>query len=160
VNHNRGLTGAGVTVAVLDSGIAKVHDDLSGSSVVAFKDFVNGKLTRYDDYGHGTHVAGIIAGSGKDSNGKMAGTAPGAKLVVLKVLDAQGNGYVSDVIAALDWLSAYGSYYNVRVVNMSFGAQPDDDPEQDPLAIAAANLVKKGIVVVAAAGNSGESNGK
>ena len=158
VNHDLGLTGAGVTVAVLDSGIA-AHDDLPGTSVAAFRDFVNGRTTRYDDYGHGTHVAGIIAGKGKDSGGQMAGTAPGAKLVVLKVLDAQGNGRVSTVIAALDWLANYGSYYGVRVVNLSFGAQPDDDPDNDPLALAAKALVQKGIVVVAAAGNNGEFGG-
>src|SRR5689334_8086422 len=87
VNHDNGITGAGVTVAVLDSGIAP-HDDLPGTSVVGFMDFVNGRTTRYDDYGHGTHVAGIIAGRGKDSGGQMAGAAPGAKLFVIKVLDS------------------------------------------------------------------------
>jgi len=110
VNRNIGLTGAGVTVAVLDSGIAKQHDDLPASSVRVFKDFVNNKLTRYDDYGHGTHVAGLIAGRGTDSGGQMAGVAPGAQLVVLKVLDSQGNGKVSSVLAALDWLASNAAY--------------------------------------------------
>jgi serine protease AprX len=159
VNHNNGLTGAGITIAVLDSGIAKVQDDLPASAVVAFKDFVNGRTTRYDDYGHGTHVAGILAGRGTDSGGQFAGTAPGAKLVVLKVLDSQGNGRVSNVIAALNWLTTYGPYYGVRVVNMSFGAQPDEDPSLDPLALAAKALVDRGVVVVAAAGNNGQLNG-
>src|SRR5258706_11729972 len=159
VNHDLAFTGAGVTVAVLDSGIAKIHDDLPSSAVVAFKDFVNGRTTRYDDYGHGTHVAGIIAGRGIDSGGQNAGAAPGAKLVVLKVLDAQGNGRVSNVLAALGWLSNYGSYYGVRVVNLSFGAQPDN-PDNDPLALAAKALVQKGILIVAAAGNNGQINGK
>jgi serine protease AprX len=160
VNHNNGYTGVGVTVAVLDSGIASTHDDLPASSVVGFMDFVNGRTTRYDDYGHGTHVAGIIAGRGRDSGGQMAGAAPGAKLFVIKVLDSQGNGKVSNVIAALDWLADHGAAYGVRVVNLSFGAQPDEDPSQDPLAQAAQALVQKGIVVVAAAGNEGQVNGK
>ena len=160
VGHNIGLTGAGVTIAVLDSGIAKQHDDLPDSSVLFFKDFVNGKAKRYDDLGHGTHVAGIIAGRGKDSAGEISGTAPGTRLVVLKVLDSQGNGTVSNVIAALDWLATYGPSMGVRVVNMSFGAQPTDAPENDPLALAAKALVDRGVVVVAAAGNNGQFNGK
>ena len=158
VNHNIGLTGAGVTVAVLDSGIAKVHDDLPPSTVKIFRDFVNNKATRYDDFGHGTHVAGIIAGNGKDSSGVQAGIAPGVQLVVLKVLDANGNGTVANVLSALDWLALYGSSLNVRVVNLSFGAQPDELPGQDPLALAARTLVNRGMVVVAAAGNNGEVN--
>jgi serine protease AprX len=160
VGHNIGLTGAGVTVAVLDSGIAAKHDDLPASSVVFFKDFVNNRTKRYDDFGHGTHVAGIIAGTGRDSAGEMSGAAPGAKLVVLKVLDSQGNGTVSSVIAALDWLAVNGPALGVRVVNMSFGAKPTEQPEDDPLALAAKVLVDRGVVVVAAAGNSGTSNGK
>jgi serine protease AprX len=157
VNHDNGLTGAGVTVAVLDSGIAANHDDLPAASVVGFMDFVNGRKTRYDDYGHGTHVAGIIAGKGTDAGGQMAGMAPGAKLFVIKVLDSQGNGKVSNVIAALNWLRDNAAAYGVRVVNMSFGTAPDADPSLDPLALAAQALVQKGIVVVVAAGNNGHS---
>jgi serine protease AprX len=160
VNHSIGLTGAGITVAVLDSGIAREHDDLPSGSVLYFKDFVNNKLQRYDDLGHGTHVAGIIAGRGTDSGGQMSGTAPGVKLVVLKVLDKDGNGSVSNVIAALDWLAVNGRTFGVRVVNLSFGAKPSEQPEDDPLALAAKALVDRGIVVVAAAGNNGQSDGK
>jgi len=83
-----------------------------------------------------------------------------AQLVVLKVLDSQGNGTVANVIAALDWLAVYGQMYKVRVVNLSFGARPTEQPENDPLALAAKTLVDRGIVVVAAAGNNGELNGK
>src|SRR5260221_3306238 len=101
VQKTLGITGAGVGVAVIDSGITSWHDDLtdrSGSTllpfgnqrVAAFVDFVNGQLTPYDDLGHGTHVAGIIAGNGADSHGQKAGSAPDATLVALKVLSAQG----------------------------------------------------------------------
>ena len=72
-----------------------------------------------DDYGHGTHVAGIIAGSGYDSNGRRTGVAPGAKLLGLKVLDGEGHGYVSDVIAAINYAISIRSTYNVRVINLS-----------------------------------------
>ena len=160
VNRNLGLKGSGIVVAVLDTGIVSVADDLSPGSVTVFKDFVNNKPTRYDDNGHGTHVAGIIVGSGKDSGGVQAGVAPSAQLVVLKVLDAKGNGTVSNVIAALDWLATWGSRYRVRVVNLSFGARPDEAPESDPLALATRTLVRQGIVVVAAAGNDGERDGQ
>ena len=97
VQKTLGVTGAGVGVAVIDSGITSWHDDLtdqSGSTalpfgnqrVAAFVDFVNGQLLPYDDLGHGTHVAGIIAGNGVDSHGQKAGSAPDATLVSLKVL--------------------------------------------------------------------------
>ena len=155
-----GLTGAGVTIAVLDSGIAKTHDDLPATSVKLFRDFVNNKASRYDDYGHGTHVAGILAGRGTDSGGQQKGVAPGAQLVVLKVLDSHGNGTVANVISALDWLAVYGPMLNVRVVNLSFGARPDEVPGKDPMALAAKTLVSKGMIVVAAAGNDGEHDGK
>ena len=102
VQQMLGVTGAGIGVAVVDSGIAMWHDDLTNRSntlfpfgdqrVAGFVDFVNGQLTPYDDNGHGTHVAGIIAGNGFDSDGQKAGAAPGASLVSLKVLDANGPG--------------------------------------------------------------------
>jgi serine protease AprX len=160
VNKNLNFTGAGVTVAVLDSGVAKGHDDISGSKVRFFKDFVNNRPDRYDDYGHGTLVAGILAGSGKDSDGKEMGVAPGVQLVVLKVLDSHGNGTVANVIAALDWLAVNAQALKVRVVNLSFGGRPTELPSKDPLALATKVLVDRGIVVVAAAGNDGEVNGK
>ena len=111
-----GYSGAGVGVAVIDSGVTGWHDDLTyygnssavrvknGQRVAAFVDFVNNRTAPYDDNGHGTHVAGIIAGNGADSLGVRAGIAPSAHLVSLKVLDARGGGYISDVIAALDWV--------------------------------------------------------
>jgi serine protease AprX len=171
VQKTLGLTGAGIGVAVIDSGITSWHDDLTtanGSTslpfgnqrVAAFVDFVNGQLTPYDDLGHGTHVAGIIAGNGADSNGQKAGSAPDATLVSLKVLDATGAGNIADIISALDWVYVHHAEYNIRVVNMSVGAQINESYFTDPLTLAAKRVVDAGVVVVAAAGNYGKnSNG-
>src|SRR5207344_2333428 len=98
-------TGAGVTVAFIDSGITSYqHPDLADARVLAFVDFVNQRTAKYDDNGHGTHVAGVIAGTGKLSAKKYAGMAPGASLVSLKVLDQNGDGTVGDILKALDWV--------------------------------------------------------
>jgi len=167
VQQTLGLTGAGVGVAVIDSGIATWHDDLTNRSrtfypfgdqrVAAFVDFVNSRTTPYDDNGHGTHVAGIIAGNGQDSNGSKAGTAPDASLVSLKVLDATGAGSISGVIAALDWVLTNRTRYGIRVVNLSVSAHVTESYWTDPLTLAAKRLVDAGIVVVAAAGNNGRN---
>ena len=108
-----------------------------------------------DDYGHGTHVAGIIAGNGFDSDGARTGVAPGVKLIGLKVLDAEGHGYVSDVIAAIDYAIAVKDLYNIRVMNVSMASGVFESFNTDPLAQAAHRAVQAGIVVVAAAGNLG-----
>lgn len=155
-----GLDGAGIGVAVIDSGITAWHDDLTtqgtGQRVAAFVDLVNGRASAYDDYGHGTHVAGIIAGNGLDSDGRRAGIAPGAHLVVLKALDANGGGRVSDVIAALEYVDVNRQALNIRVVNMSVGAGVYESYTSDPLTLATRRLVEHGVVVVAAAGNAGK----
>jgi serine protease AprX len=168
VQQALGYTGAGVGVAVIDSGITTWHDDLTSrflssypygnQRVSAFVDFVNGASTPYDDDGHGTHVAGIIAGNGYDSNGRNAGVAPDANLVVLKALDANGGGTISTVIEALDWVLANHAHYNIRVVNLSVGAAVRESYWTDPLTLAAKRLVDAGIVVVAAAGNLGNND--
>ncbi len=123
VRQNLGYDGTGVGVAVIDSGSAASLDDLMGSNgaprVDRFVDFVAGQATPYDDYGHGSHVAGIIAGNGYDSGGARTGIAPGVRLTVLKVLDGQGNGRISDVIAALDYVASHKDELNIRVVNLS-----------------------------------------
>ena len=169
VQDDLGWDGAGVGVAVIDSGVTTWHDDLTyqgsktsvrvvgGQRVAKFVDFVNGRTTAYDDYGHGTHVAGIIAGSGYDSYGAKAGIAPAAHLVSLKVLNGNGGGYVSDVIAALDWAVQNKTAYNIRVINLSVGAPVTESYTTDPLALAAKCAVDAGIVVVAAAGNMGRN---
>jgi serine protease AprX len=163
VRQQLGYDGQGIGVAVIDSGVTAWHDDLadpnapSTQRVAKFVDFVHGASQRYDDYGHGTHVAGIIAGNGADSSGARAGIAPKARLVVLKVLDAAGRGRISDVIAAVDYAVAHRNQYNIRVVNMSIGAGVYESYNSDLLTLAAKRAVEKGLVVVAAAGNHGRN---
>jgi serine protease AprX len=153
-----GFEGKGVGVATIDSGVAAWHDDLEGR-IAHFADFVGGQADPYDDYGHGTHVAGIIAGSGRNSDGVRRGIAPGAHLVVLKALDVGGNGYASNVIAAIDYAIAHRVTYNIRVINLSVAAGVYESYLKDPLTLAAKRAVDAGIVVVAAAGNNGRRNG-
>jgi serine protease AprX len=157
-----GLDGSGITIAVIDSGIAAWHDDLAESTggiqrVDRFVDFVQQRGVPYDDYGHGTHVAGIIAGNGSDSGGARAGIAPASHLVVLKVLDGSGRGRISDVIGALDYVHSYRDQLNIRIVNLSIAANVLESYLVDPLTQAAKRVVDSGIVVVAAAGNAGRS---
>ncbi len=146
-------------VAVIDSGVTSWHDDLTANGasqrVHHFVDFVNDVTTAYDDYGHGTHVAGIIAGNGLDSGGARSGIAPAAHLIVLKVLDEAGRGHISDVIAALDYVVANKDALNIRVVNLSIATGVYESYDTDPLTLAAKRAVEAGIVVVAAAGNHG-----
>ena len=167
VQESYELTGRGVGVAVIDSGIASWHDDLTprdgsrypyaNQRVSKFVDFVNRQSMPYDDHGHGSHVAGIILGNGYDSRGRQTGMAPDASLVSLKVLDAQGKGTISTIIAALDWVAANARTYNIRVVNLSVGAAVTQSYWTDPLALAARRLTERGIVIVAAAGNLGQN---
>jgi subtilisin family serine protease len=131
------------------------HDDLGIDRIVHFADFVDSRSALYDDYGHGTHVAGIIAGSGPRSDGGRRGIAPGADLIVLKALDGDGNGYISNVIAALDYAIAHRDTYSIRIINLSVSAGVYESYHEDPLTLAARRAVDAGIVVVAAAGNLG-----
>ena len=172
VESRYGYDGAGVGVAVIDSGIANWHDDLTyrgsstavlvkdGQRVAAFVDFVNGESHPYDDNGHGTHVAGIIAGNGYDSYGQREGIAPAAHLVSLKVLDREGRGVISDVIAALGFAVQNRAAFNIRVINLSVGSRVTSSYNEDPLTLAAKAAVDAGIVVVTAAGNVGQQNGQ
>jgi serine protease AprX len=156
--HDRlGLDGSGITVATIDSGIAPNHDDLPAARVRRWVDFVNGQSTPYDDYGHGTHVAGIIAGTGADSGGARRGIAPGSRLVVLKALDGSGSGLTSDVVAALDYAVDHREELGIRVINLSVAAGVYESFFTDPLTRAARRAVDAGIVVVAAAGNYGRT---
>jgi serine protease AprX len=151
-----GFDGSGVGVAIIDSGVTRWHDDLA-SRVVHFADFVTHQPLPYDDYGHGTHVAGIIAGNGHDSNGARRGMAPGAHLVALKVLDGAGSGYISQVIEAIDYAIQHREEFNIRVINVSVAAGVFESYNSDPLTLAARRAVEAGIVVTAAAGNLGQN---
>ena len=164
VRQELGYDGSGIGVAVIDSGVTSWHDDLTqpglpGSQRVdQFVDFVNGLTTPYDDYGHGTHVAGIIAGNGFDSGGARAGIAPGARLWALKVLDGSGRGRISAVIAALDYVVSHGGSVQIRIINLSVGAGVFESYDTDLFTLAAKRAVDQGIVVVASAGNAGKDS--
>ena len=159
-----GLDGAGIGVAVIDSGVTAWHNDLADEAapttqrVDRFVNFVTGQSEPHDDYGHGTHVAGIIAGNGADSDGARRGIAPRARLVVLKVLDHKGRGRISDVIAAIDYAVTHKSELNIRVLNLSIGAGVYESYNTDLLTLAARRAVEEGLVVVAAAGNHGRND--
>jgi serine protease AprX len=161
VRQELGYDGSGVGVAVIDSGVTAWHDDLTAADspgsqrVDRFVDLIGGLESAYDDYGHGTHVAGIIAGNGYDSSGRRIGIAPGARLIVLKVLDGSGRGHISDVIAALGYVVDHRLELNVRVVNLSIGAGVYESYETDLLPLAAKRAADAGLVIVAAAGNAG-----
>jgi len=162
-----GWDGTGVGVAVVDSGIALKHD-LTGpngttSRVLYSESFVTGDTATTDVYGHGTHVAGIVASSGRDSSGlgfthTYKGVAPNANLISLRVLDANGGGSESGVIAAIERAIELKSTYNIRVLNLSLGRTVFESYTLDPLCQAVEAAWNAGIVVVTAAGNFGRDN--
>src|SRR5579863_4606330 len=163
---HEGWDGTGVGVAVIDSGVALKHDlaakDGSHSRVVFSKSFVPGEDAS-DQYGHGTHVAGILAANGAASTGPnfshtFQGVAPNANIVNLRVLDANGKGQESDVIAAIDEAIALKVQYNIRVINLSLGHPVYESFLLDPLCQAVEAAWKAGITVVVAAGNMGRDN--
>jgi serine protease AprX len=162
IRETFGYDGAGVGVAVIDSGAAAWPDDLADgapgrSRVDRFVDFVSGQPEAHDDYGHGTHVAGIVAGNGFDSHGARTGIAPAARVIALKVLDASGRGRISDVIAAIEYAVQQRDALNIRVINLSVASGIYESYLVDPLTLAAQRAVAAGIVVVAAAGNNGRT---
>ena len=154
----RGVTGRGVGVAIVDSGIA-THSALA-NKVVAAVSFVPGDPTPLDRFGHGTHVAGIVAGQGSAAasvtDRYQGGIAPGAHLISVKVLDREGSGRTSDVIAGLDWVVAHKADYGIRIVNLSLGHSVTEPSLTDPLNAAVVRAVASGILVVASAGNQGK----
>ena len=156
-----GLSGAGVTVAVLDSGIQPGRADFGGR-VAASVDFTGGDGSGDDGCGHGTHIAGIIAGNGTASTGPaffrtFYGIAGQAGLVNVRVLDGTGQGSVSSVIAGLGWAVAHKRDYGIGVINLSLGHPVGESYTTDPLCLAVEAAWKSGIVVVCAAGNGGRA---
>lgn len=153
------VSGKGVGVAIVDSGISTSHAALSGK-VVAAVSFVSGDSSTNDGFGHGTHIAGIIASSetaaGTVTSLYKGGIAPGAHLVNVRVLGNDGAGFTSDVIAGLQWTVANRAKYGIRVVNLSLGHPQVEPCLTDPLCLAVEKAVASGLVVVASAGNTGK----
>jgi serine protease AprX len=159
-----GYTGAGVGVALIDSGVSQ-HPDLNGgllglSRVVWSQSFVPNNMSANDQFGHGTHVAGLIAGNGHSSTGKQytrtfEGIAPQANIINLRVLDQNGEGSDSAVINAISTAIQLKPLFNIRVINLSLGRAIYESYTLDPLCQAVEKAWKNGIVVVVAAGNNG-----
>ncbi len=150
------LGGKGVGIAILDTGIYP-HPDLTlpVNRIKAFKDFINYRSQPYDDNGHGTHCAGDAAGNGSKSNGKYRGPAPEANLIGVKVLNRQGAGRMSAILAGIQWCIKNRKKYNIRIMSMSLGAQASISYKEDPLCRAVRKAWEAGLCVCVAAGNDG-----
>ena len=146
--------GSGINVAIIDTGIATNLDFCSFKNrILTFVDFVNEKTEPYDDNGHGTFVAGVLGGNGFLSGKKYLGVAPNCNLIVCKTLDQNGECNSLKILEAMQWIYNNRKKYDIKVVCMSFGSSPLESG--DPLMLGAESLWNAGIVVVAAAGNSG-----
>ncbi len=151
-----GVTGQGITVAVVDSGIS-AHPALS-QKVIANVSYVSADPSVADPFGHGTHIAGIIAGTNTRTTSLYnGGIAPGAKLVNVRVLGKNGTGWTSDVIAGIEWAIANRALYKIRIINLSLGHAVTEPSATDPLCIAVKKAALAGIVVVTSAGNAGKA---
>ncbi len=151
------LTGEGVTLCVMDTGI-NPHCDLSvpRNRIVHFEDMVGGEVKPYDDNGHGTFVAGVACGDGFTSAREVVGVAPKANVLGIKVIGDKGESGTFKILDGMQWLFDNFRQYGVKVVCMSFGAEPLS--YADPLKIGVEMLSRSGLIVVAAAGNSGENS--
>jgi len=153
-----GLQGRGVTAALLDTGIFP-HPDF-GNRILGFYDFVNERKEPYDDSGHGTHVAGCLAGDGRLSGGKYKGVAPAVQLVIGKVLNDQGEGDMETMLTGIRWVLSHYMQYRIRILNVSIGLGEEGNKKRiRPLVKALEEAWELGILVVAAAGNSGPGAG-
>ena len=151
------LTGEGITLCVMDTGI-NPHCDLSvpKNRIVHFEDMVGGEDMPYDDNGHGTFVAGVACGDGLTSAREVVGVAPKANVLGIKVIGDKGESGTFKILDGMQWLFDNFRQYGVKVVCMSFGAEPLS--YADPLKIGVEMLSRSGLIVVAAAGNSGENS--
>ena len=151
------LTGQNITVAIIDSGLTAGLD--FDGRILGFYNFTGGKAAvpgaPTDEFGHGTHVAGLIGSNGRSSDKKYVGVAPNVKFLGLKVLDRTGAGYTSDVIRALEFAVANRDRFNIRIVNLSLGHPIYESAASDPLVQAVEHAVRAGLIVVTAAGNHG-----
>lgn len=167
-----GFDGSGVGIALIDSGL-QGRPDLNypvtpsvknpATRILFNQSFLTGNTQTGDDYGHGTHVAGILAGNGYQSSGAgtrqhFIGIAPNARLINYRVLDANGVGTDSYVIAAIQKAIKDKPTYNIRVINLSLGRPVYESYTKDPLCQAVENAWRAGIVVVVSAGNEGRNN--
>ncbi|MCF6410807.1 S8 family peptidase [Pseudalkalibacillus salsuginis] len=158
VRNNTTLSGKGVTIAVIDTGIHP-HQDIDGR-IIDFVDLVNQKEQPYDDNGHGTHCAGDAAGNGAASNGKYKGPAYEADLIGVKVLDKMGSGTLESIMSGIDWCLQYNMNNpdkKIDVISMSLGAtaQKYEQEDKDPMVQSVEKAWENGLVVCVAAGNSG-----
>jgi serine protease AprX len=155
------FAGRGVTVAIFDSGVSPSSDfGANASTLVTEVDFTEPDGRFSDPFGHGTHVAGIIAGSGDasataDSFRTFRGVAPGTRILSVKVLDHLGRGNVREVLAGIDWAIRYHEHHDIRVLVLPLGHPVDESHETDPLCEALEMAWEAGITVVVSAGNSG-----
>lgn len=152
-----GDTGQGVTVAVMDTGIDNLPD-FSGR-LIGGVDLTNGGAPYQDSYGHGTFVAGLIAGDGASSAGQYSGEAPGAKLVSIKVAGADGMTHLGTLISGLQWAVDHRSGYGIKILNLSLGFKSAQSTVTNPLDQAVEAVWNAGVAVVVSAGNTGPFNG-
>jgi serine protease AprX len=157
VAESHGPTGASVGVAIVDSGIAPTAD-LAGR-IAGFYDFTRGGVPALpsDEYGHGTHVAGLVGGGGSPGARQFQGVAPDVRLVGFKVLDKRGSGATSDVIKAIEYIVANHAALGIHIVNISLGHPIYESAKTDPLVQAVEKATAAGLIVVASAGNYGEN---
>lgn len=151
-------TGSGVTVAILDTGIA-MHPDFA-DRVIGFRDFVGTSRMPYDDCGHGTHVAGCLCGNGACSGGLYAGVAPGCRILSGKVLDDKGDGTISNMAAGIEWVLDSRELYQIKILNISVSMGETDHIRMMQYLVSCLEKVwDAGIFVVVAAGNKGPAAG-
>ncbi len=157
--HEQGITGNGVTVAVLDTGLwqqpALQYTAKNKARILATYDAINDDTDTDDWNGHGTHITSIIMSSDRTEAGRYQGIAPNANVVVVRAFEPDGSGTYLNVIKALDWVVRHKKKYHIKILNLSFGAPARSHYWDDPVNQALMAAWKKGIVVVAAAGNRG-----